>query len=284
MMEQQRVELTQGIGALKQNLDSLSLSVTAPAVNSPSANPSQNILPRRIAPPTALEGRAAPYTYSQSQLSAAQQRSANEIARPSPPRRTASSLAPSSTQRRPMYGASSQQHQLRGTGGERRAGAGAYSSAPSPPSGGGTSYSMTATVPRSVSSLSGRGAYDYAAAANAGTAALQSSSASTSITSFTFFLKKQTSGFFFLQTYLYTCTSFTVTLHPKTGLQRRYGAAATGAPASSEFVFDAPTYEPSFASPAPKSSYGGVGTVSTGTPLPRRPIASADDDLDLPDQ
>ena len=204
MMEQQRVELTQGIGALKQNLDSLSLSVTAPAVNSPSANPSQNILPRRIAPPTALEGRAAPYTYSQSQLSAAQQRSANEIARPSPPRRTASSLAPSSTQRRPMYGASSQQHQLRGTGGERRAGAGAYSSAPSPPSGGGTSYSMTATVPRSVSSLSGRGAYDYAAAANAGTAALQSSSASTSITSFTFLLKKQTSGFFFLQTYLYT--------------------------------------------------------------------------------
>ena len=181
MMEQQRVELTQGIGALKQNLDSLSLSVTAPAVNSPSANPSQNILPRRIAPPTALEGRAAPYTYSQSQLSAAQQRSANDIARPSPPRRTASSLAPSSTQRRPMYGASSQQHQLRGTGGERRAGAGAYSSAPSPPSGGGTSYSMTATVPRSVSSLSGRGAYDYAAAANAGTAALQSSSASTSI-------------------------------------------------------------------------------------------------------
>lgn len=212
-MEQQRVELTQGIGALKQNLDSLSLSVTAPAVNSPSANPSQNILPRRIAPPTALEGRAAPYTYSQSQLSAAQQRSANEIARPSPPRRTASSLAPSSTQRRPMYGASSQQHQLRGTGGERRAGAGAYSSAPSPPSGGGTSYSMTATVPRSVSSLSGRGAYDYAAAANAGTAALQSSSASTSITSFTFLLKKNKH----LDSYnvlVYTCTSFTVTLHP----------------------------------------------------------------------
>ena len=43
-MQQQRMELTHGLSSLKQNLDSLSLSVTAPAVNAPSADPAHNVL------------------------------------------------------------------------------------------------------------------------------------------------------------------------------------------------------------------------------------------------
>jgi hypothetical protein len=43
-MQQQRMELTHGLSSLKQNLDSLSLSVTAPAVNAPSADPARNVL------------------------------------------------------------------------------------------------------------------------------------------------------------------------------------------------------------------------------------------------